>query len=109
MRGGADEVFVVETFKVMGFDGDDVVLMLKAAGNQEEWFLGDDEAEFFKELRVYDNIRNAGFIFEAEKDETFGGAGALAANDVARDADQLVVASGGEIGGAQNILEMRTN
>ena len=53
---GADEAFVLEGFDVVGFDGDDVIDVLEAAGDEEEGFLGDDEAEFFEEGRRDDRI-----------------------------------------------------
>ena len=56
MRTAADEVFVVEAFDVMGFDGDDVVNVLETASDEEEGFLGDDEAEFFEEVRINDGV-----------------------------------------------------
>ena len=46
--GAADEIFVVEAFDVVGFDGDNVVDVLEAAGDEEERFLRDDEAEFLE-------------------------------------------------------------
>jgi hypothetical protein len=103
MRTAADEVFVVEAFDVVGFDGDDVVNVLEAAGDEEERFLGDDEAEFLEEVRVDDGVGDGGLVFKADEDEAFGSAGALAANDVAGDANDLVVAGVREVGGAENV------
>jgi len=108
MRAAADEVFVVEAFDVVGFDGDDIVNVLETAGDEEERFLGDDETEFLEEVRVDDGIGDAGFVFKADEDEAFGGAGTLAANDVAGDADELVVAGVREIGGAENVFQSGT-
>ena len=41
----------------------------------------DDGVIFFEELRRDDDIRNAGFIFEAQEYESFRGSGALAHDD----------------------------
>src|SRR5687767_3877035 len=91
VRGAGDEVLVMEAFNVVSFDGDDVVEMLEAAGDEQERFLGNDEAEFLEELRVDDGIRNPGFIFEADEHKAFGRTGTLAADDVAGDSHDLVV------------------
>lgn len=44
----ADEIFVLEAFNLMGFNGNDVVDVLKAAGDEEKWFLGNDQAELLE-------------------------------------------------------------
>ena len=47
----------------------------------------DDHAVLREKLRRDDGVGDAGFVFKAEEDEAFGGAGALAGDDAAGDAD----------------------
>lgn len=51
-------------------------------------------------------VRDAGLILEADEYESFRRAGTLAANDIARDAHNLVMARVTQIGGAKNITEL---
>jgi len=48
VRWAADEIFVLESFDVMGLDGNDVVDMLKAAGDEEKRFLSDNETKLLE-------------------------------------------------------------
>ena len=91
VRGGALELAVVKAFDVAGLDDVNAVGGLEAAFDEEEAFLGDDEPQFFEELWSDDGVGDAGFVFEADENEPFGGAGALATDHVARDADDLAV------------------
>ena len=105
--GGALELPVVEAFDVAGLDDVDAVGGLEAAFNEEEAFLGDGEAEFLEEGRRDDGVADAGFVFEADEDKAFRGAGALAADDVAGDANSLAMFATREVDGAPDVLEVR--
>ena len=61
-----------------GFDGDDAVLVLQNAFNYEKWIVHDDGVIFFEKLRRDDDVRYAGFIFEAQEYEPLRGSGTLA-------------------------------
>ena len=88
----AHEVLGVETFDFLGLDDEDVFAGLETAGDLEERFLGDNEAEFFEKFGADDGVTDAGFVLEADEDNAFGGAGALAANDVSGNTDDLALA-----------------
>ena len=88
---------------MFGFDEDDVVDVLDAAFDEEEGFLSDEKALLVEKLRGDDGVAGAGFIFEADEDEAFGGAGALAADDIAGDAQIASVTGAGEIASAPDI------
>ena len=108
MGVAAGELAVGEGFDFFGFNDHDVVGVLDLAFDDEKVFLRDEEALFFEELRRDDGVGDAGFVFEADEDKTFGGAGSLTANDVAGDANALAVAGFWEIRGAPNIFELGT-
>ena len=71
-----------------GFDGDHAVLVLQNAFNYEKWIVHDDGVIFFEKLRRDDDVRDAGFIFEAQEYESFRGARALANDNRAAYAHQ---------------------
>ena len=66
-----------------GFDGDHVVLILQNALDHEEAFGDQQEAVLVQQIGMDDCISNPGFVFEAEEEEAFGGAGTLAGDDAA--------------------------
>ena len=107
--GAADEVFVLEALDVMGFDADDVVHVLETAGDEEKRFLGNDEAKLLEQLRLNNGVRDARFIFKAYEHEALGCAGALTANDIAGDSDDLLVAGVAQIGRAEDVVEFGAN
>ena len=101
----ANEVFGIKALDLLGLNHEDVFASLQAAGDLEEGLLGDDEAELFEKFGADDGVADAGFVLEADEDHTFRGAGTLAADDVARDADDLAVASAGDIDGAPGVWQ----
>ena len=100
---------VAQGFDAAGFDGNDAIGVLQAAFNRQKGFLRDDQAQFFKQRRRHNRVRDAGFIFEADKDEAFGRAWALAANHVSGYAHKLPVARFGQIGRAPDVAELGAN
>jgi len=86
-----EEGVVFEGFDVGGVDGDDAVDVLETAVEDEEGLLRDDLAVFFEGGGGDEGVGDAGFVFEADEEVAFGGAGALAADDEAGDAELLVV------------------
>ena len=75
----------------------------------KEGFLGNGEPPLFEELRVNDGVGHASFIFEADEDESFGGAGALAANDHSRDANVLSISALRQIARQGHVGKSLTN
>src|SRR5688572_7692273 len=95
VRIAAEEFAVGEGFDALCFDEDDVVGVLDLAFDDKEVFLGNKEAGFLEESWSDDGIGNAGFVFETYKHKAFGGPGTLPADDVARNAHALAMASFG--------------
>jgi hypothetical protein len=82
---------------VRGFDVDHSFDFLDGAFNGEEWFLVDDEAGCFIKLRRHDGIGDAGFVLDAQEEDAFGGAGALAANEPMMTSSPLRAAGKSEV------------
>lgn len=55
-----------------------------------------------EDVRHDDGIRNAGFIFDTEKQQSFGRAGALAADDAAGDSGRAAVVYKSYLGGRRD-------
>src|SRR3954467_5666 len=91
---------------MLGLDDENIFSGLEPAGDLEEQFLGDDEAELFKKLGRDDGIADAGFVFEADEDESLGGAGALTANDISSNGDDLPFTTFRDVRGAPDIREL---
>lgn len=74
-----------------GLDHGGAASVLDFALDGKEEFLGNGEAPLFEELGGNNGVGDAGFIFEADKDESLRGAGALAADDHSCDANVLPI------------------
>ena len=85
-----------------GFDGDDVVLILQDAFDGEKFLAGQQQAILMKQVGCDDGVGHAGFIFQADKHKSFGGAGTLADDDAASDAQPLAAGKVAQIAGAAN-------
>jgi hypothetical protein len=72
----------------LGFDVDNSVLILERSFDQEKSVASNDNAVLLEYIGCEDDVGNAGFVFEGEKDEALGCAGALACDDAAGDADR---------------------
>src|SRR5262249_57439844 len=81
------DVDAAHALNLFGADRDDAVLMLQHAVDDQERLFDDHEAVAREEIRTNDDIRDSGFVFEREEDEAFRGAGTLARDDHAGDAD----------------------
>ena len=64
-----------------GFHGDNAVLVLQCAPNDEERPAHNRGVFLFEKWRRDDDVGNAGFILKTEKHKPFGSAGALASDD----------------------------
>lgn len=104
---GAGEVMGLEAFNSVSLDDEDVFTSLKLAGDLEEVFLRNDQTEILEQLRLYDGIADAGFIFKADENKAFGGPWTLSANHISGDGNDLSFAAAGKISGAPDFLELR--
>ena len=92
-----------------GLHGDDVVLILQQTFDEEKLLVHDDQAILREELRRDDGVGNAGFVLDAEEDEALGGAGALARDDAAGNADGRAVGKIAEFDGGMNALPLEAS
>jgi hypothetical protein len=82
----------------------DAVLILEWSFDHEESAARDDDAILLKDVGREDDVGDAGFVFEREKDEALGGAWALAGDDAACGADKLIGACRFEFLRGENAL-----
>ncbi|MEX2382771.1 MAG: hypothetical protein WD490_10335, partial [Opitutales bacterium] len=66
-----------EAAHVLSAYAKDAIAGLEDTCNGEEGFLTDDEPVFFEELRADDRIADAGFVFEADEDDSLCRPGTL--------------------------------
>ena len=104
----AGEVVGLEAFDVLGLDDEDVFAGLKFAGDLEEVFLCNDKPQLFKKLGFDDGVADAGFVLEADEDKSLRRPGPLPADDVAGNFDDLSFLAAGEVNGAPDIFQLRT-
>jgi len=91
---------ITEAIDVGGFHGDDAVEVLELAFDEEEALAEDLEFELVEGVGSDDGVHDAGFVFHAKEDETFGGAWALTDDDGSGDADSAAVGNAFEVNGA---------
>ena len=87
-----------------GLDHGGAASVLDFALDGKEGFLGDGEAPLFEELCGNNGVGHAGFIFEADEDESLRGAGPLPRDDHAGDAHAPAVPARSQIDRAQNAV-----
>jgi len=104
--GGAGEM---KGLDVGGFYGDDAVLVLQRAFDEQKRVVDHDGVIFFELLRGDNNVSDAGFVFQTEKDEAFGGSRALADDDSSRYANERAVTEESQPGYGRNaaVIELR--
>ena len=86
----------------VSFYGDDIILILESAFYHEKLRGAEQQPVFLKQIGVDDGIGYSGLILDAEKNETFGGAGTLAANDASSNSQMLPVGDAAEVAGFVN-------
>ena len=84
------------------FHMNDVVDVLQRTFEEKELALNDRGAIALEDIRRDDDVGNTGFIFKAEEDEAFRGAGTLPRNDAAGNANPAAVGDACQIARAQN-------
>jgi hypothetical protein len=90
-----------------GFDGDDIVLILQLALDEQELLVDDDHMVSREELRRDDGIGDAGFVLEAQKNKTLRGPRALAGDHGAGNPDMSPVGEFGQLDGGANALALQ--
>lgn len=90
-----------------GFDGDDIVLILQLALDEQELLVDDDHMVSREELRRDDGIGDAGFVLEAQKNKTLRGARALTGDHRSGNADMSPVRELGQLDGGANALALQ--
>ena len=81
---------------------DDVIDVLQRAFEEKELALNDRGAIALENIRRDDDVGNAGFVFEAEEDEAFCGAGTLSCDDTSGNANPATVGDTCQIARAEN-------
>src|SRR3954468_14919105 len=94
-----------KAFEVDGFDVEDAFLDLHDAVDDEGGLLDDEQPTALEELRVDDDVRDAGLVFEAEEERAVCGAGPLAADDGAAGEDARAVGGALEVAGAPEVRQ----
>ena len=79
----------VEWKNNLGFDMNHAVLVLECPFDAQKAAAGNNHAVALENVRGEDNVGDARFVFEGEKDKSLGGAGTLARDDATGDADKL--------------------
>src|SRR6266849_3359993 len=80
----------------LGLHRNDVVLVLKGPFHYEELLGSQQQPVFLKQVWSDDCIGHPGFVFQAEKDETLGGARTLAGDDASSNAQMLAMGNAAE-------------
>src|SRR5579872_213337 len=75
----------VQGFKAGGAHGEDAVNILHFAFDNQIGVIQDSGALAVENVRHNDGVRYAGFVFDTEEQQAFGGARPLAADDAAGD------------------------
>src|SRR5512135_1073358 len=83
-----------------------MVEVLQGAFNQQELFANEQEAIFFEQSGGDDGVGDAGLILQAEKNESVGGAWALAGDDAAGNAYAPSVFDVLQVAGAQHATQL---
>src|SRR5438270_102754 len=100
--GGSFRLRDIQGENAIGFYGDHIVLILQDALDHYEFFANQQQTVFLEHAGGNDGVGNAGFILQAEEDETFGGARTLANDDTAGYTQALPVRNSAEFAGAAN-------
>src|SRR5437588_12243049 len=90
--GNSLRLSYVKGGKAAGFHGDDIVLILQDAFDQNEFLADQEQTAFLKHIRRNDDVGNAGFILHAEEHETLCRTGALTDDDTSCYANQAAIA-----------------
>jgi len=85
-----------------GADRNNVVLILQNSFDGEESLTGQQQAILMKQIRTDNGVCDSGFIFQAQKYKSLGGAGTLAGNNAASDAETLARGQIAQFAGAPN-------
>jgi len=87
-----------------GLYGDHVLLVLQLAFDHQKLFIYHHLFELLVNRRRNDGVGNACLIFNAEKNEALGGAGALTGDDASGDARSSAMRKRGEFACGEDTL-----
>ena len=97
----------VDPLQMLGLHGYDTVLMLQYTLDEQERLPDDRHPLAIEEVRADDDVGDAGLVLERQEDKAFRGAGTLARDDHARDADAPAVARLREVDRAQDASQRK--
>ena len=103
------ESVVGQRVDTASLDDDDASGILNFTVDGEKRFLSDSKPSLFEKLRIDNNVGNAGLVFEADKDKSFGSAWSLAADDHSRDMNMLSIPALRQIARQGDIMQPRAN
>ena len=89
------------------FHMDDIIDVLQRAFEEKKLALNDRGAVAVENIRRDDDVGNAGFVFKAEEDETFRGAGTLSRDDAAGNANPRPLGMPAQIARAENTQRLQ--
>ena len=90
-----------------GFYRHNSILILQHSRNDQERMVHDRCVSLVEKLWSNDDVRNACFIFQAQKHKSFGRAGALASDDGAGYAHEFAIGKGWQLNGRRNALPLQ--
>jgi hypothetical protein len=80
----------IELRNALGLDVDHALLILQLSFDLQKTAACYDKAVPLKDIGRKDDVGDAGFVFEREKDKTLGSAGALTGDDATGYTDELI-------------------
>src|SRR5207237_7385800 len=94
---------LVQPPEAITLDAGDAVVLLQPAFDDQERAGEDGAAVALEGVGIDDDVGDAGLVLQAEEDESFGGAGALADDAEPAGADALAAAQAGKLAGGVDV------
>src|SRR5437870_11053222 len=105
MRLASDELFVRQRSDLLRLNQNYVVRILYFAFDEQEGFFCDHEPKAFEQVWLNDCIRDAGLVFQTDKNKSFRRTRALTANHIAGDLNDRTVSRLRQIDRPPNIRQ----
>src|SRR5688572_27514519 len=86
-----------------------VLHVLKLSTDEQERFFRNQQSESLEQFRMHHGVADAGLVFQAHEDKTFGRAGTLTTNHISSNAHIRAVSFLTEIARTMNALQARAN
>src|SRR5690348_15109450 len=90
----------------VSFDGNYVIQILQCSFDEQKLLANERQAIVFEQVGSDDGVGDAGFILQAEEDESVSGAGTLACDDAAGNAHAASVFNVLQVAGALHALQL---